>query len=231
MLPLGKGEVIIVVNITRHGKLDYIDTLRPGLTVTIIEVLTFSARCIPPIPWFNELERAKSRKGLSSDSVVRWLTGCIPSSDFLSLAEHELSTWRGDDACVKVHIPRAFAVAPELQVVINDKEREQRFELVRHKKPPGTVQSSGNVRAAKAGGAPCLLSVPEWDVLQRRVHKLVHRAFSRLLSHAREPERVEHFRVWVHRFIVVRCMSRGGEERALGDECSVAERDVLERHA
>ena len=101
------------------------------------------------------------------------------------------------------------------------------------KNRPGLHALSQHLRADRAADrvyAPRVLAVPERNVLERRVHELVLRAFSRLLSHAREPERVEHFRVWVHCLVVGCCISRGGEERALGDERPVAERHVLERH-
>ena len=58
-----------------------------------------------------------------------------------------------------------------------------------------------------------MLPMPKSDILQRRVHELVLGALARRVAHAREPERVEHVRVGVHRVVVVRRPRRRRQQR------------------
>ena len=74
-----------------------------------------------------------------------------------------------------------------------------------------------------------MLSVAERNVLERCVHELVLRALTRRVAHPREPERIEHLRVRVHRLVVVRGPRRRGQQRPGGNERPIAERDVLQR--
>ena len=53
--------------------------------------------------------------------------------DGLSLAEHELRSWIRNNVLSDVDVLRTRTVAVELEVVVNDQERQECLELIRSK--------------------------------------------------------------------------------------------------
>ena len=76
-----------------------------------------------------------------------------------------------------------------------------------------------------------MLSMSEWHVVDRSVHKLVLHALALAGPHAREPEAIERVSTGVDRVIAVGGVRGSAYERARRNESAVGKGDVLENLA
>ena len=74
-------------------------------------------------------------------------------------------------------------------------------------------------------------SVPEGNVVSRRVDKLMLHAFAFHLAHTCKPERIKLLCAGVVRIVTVGRVGGRAEKRSLRDESTVDECDILQRLA
>ena len=126
---------------------------------------------------------------------------------------------------------RPLAITAELHVVVEHEVGKQRLELVRREETTRTTVQASAPKSAELGNEqlPCVLAMSERKIFRACMNELVLCVRVILFTQAREAEGVEHVWVGVDRFVVVPGVSGGDDDGALGDECSVIERQVDHR--